>query len=485
MIRQNPDMAVDAIIRDLQEIVGKHHVLTGEDVSQRSDNWLPHHAMEARCIVRPATTAEVSAVAAYCNSSGIAIVPQGGRTGLAGGAWTNAGDVALSLERMTTISMVDPFGMTMEVEAGAPLQAVQEAAAEAGFLYPVDLGARGSATIGGTIATNAGGNSVLRYGMTREQILGLEVVLADGTVLTSMNRLIKNNAAYDLKHMFVGSEGTLGIITRAVLRLRPSGGQRATAFVGLSSFQAVLNLLAIANRRTSGSLTSYEVMWPSFIEKVVSGGRHRSPLTDRHNFYVLIEIVAQDADECTEQVVAQGWEAGEIEDAVIAQNGAQAAAFWALRDDIEALISGLPSVLLYDISLPQTDMAVYVCNLEAALACVSTDMTLAVFGHVADGNLHLIIGKGTGLHHQVIDQLVYPALAAVGGSISAEHGIGLEKKSYLHHSRTDAELRTMACLKAALDPRSTLNPGKVLPDQKEVDLDLTFESDARANTQAQ
>lgn len=452
------------MLGDLAAIVGERNVLTGEDVRQRSDTWLPTREMQAACIVRPATTEEVAAVAAYCDRHGLKLVPQGGRTGLAGGACTEPNDVALSLERMVAIGSVDRSGLTIEVEAGAPLQAVQEAAEAEGFLYPVDLGARGSATIGGTIATNAGGNSVFRYGMTRDQVLGLEVVLADGTVLSSMNRLIKNNAAYDLKHMFVGSEGTLGIVTRAVLRLRPMPGYKATAFIGVSSFDAVLELLSLASKESDGALNSFEVMWPSFMAAVMKGGHHRAPLDAQHAFYVLAEIVSHRADEMMEHIVGLAWERGLVEDAAIAQNVAQGGSFWAIRDDIEALMANMKPVQLYDISLPQSDMAAYVDDLDSALHRSWPDARLAVFGHVADGNLHIVISIGENEHQDAVDALVYAPLEALGGSISAEHGIGLEKRPYLHHSRSAQEIAMMKRLKATLDPHSTLNPGKVIFD---------------------
>lgn len=462
MTQSSIDLDHDTIIADLAAVVGNRHVLTGEDVSQRSDTWLPTREMQAACIVRPANTEEVSAIASYCDRHGLKLVPQGGRTGLAGGACTGPTDVALSLERMTAIGAIDQSGLTIEVEAGVPLQAVQETAEAEGFLYPVDLGARGSATIGGTIATNAGGNSVFRYGMTREQVLGLEVVLADGTVLSSMNRLIKNNAAYDLKHMFVGSEGTLGIVTRAVLRLRPMPGYKATAFIGVSSFGAVLDLLTLASTESDGALNSFEVMWPSFMDAVMQDGVHRAPLEGQHAFYVLVEIVSHRADELMEHVVGLAWERGFVEDAAIAQNVAQSGSFWAIRDDIEALMANMKPVQLYDVSLPQSDMSAYVDDLDAALHRVWPDARLAVFGHVADGNLHVVVSVGEQEHQDGVDALVYEPLEAVGGSISAEHGIGLEKRPYLHHSRSAEEIAMMKRLKAALDPRSTLNPGKVI-----------------------
>ena len=460
------DVAADGLLDDLARIVGAQHVLTGEDVRQRWDGYPPTNPMEAHCIVRPANTAQVAAVLAYCDRHGLKVVPQGGRTGLVAGARTRPDDVALSLERMRAIAPVDVHGATMEVEAGAVLEAVQEAAQAAGFYYPVDLGARGSATIGGTIATNAGGNSVLRYGMTREQILGLEVVLADGTILSSMNVLIKNNTGYDLKQLFVGSEGTLGVVTRAVLRLRPDPGKKATAFVGLSSFDDVLALLRHAMAEADGALSSFEVMWPSFVESVLGEGRHSHPLADKHSFYVLLEIVSYRSEAVLEELMASAWDKGIVADAAVAQSVAQAHAFWAMRDDIDGLVAAMRPAFLYDISLPQAHMAAYVDQLENALRQRWPQARLVVFGHIADGNLHLFICTGRPEDHDEADRIVYAPLKALGGSISAEHGIGIEKVRFLGISRTPAEIELMRALKRTLDPRQTLNPGKIFADER-------------------
>ncbi|AUW58181.1 FAD-binding oxidoreductase [Sphingobium sp. SCG-1] len=453
--------AVAGLVEELVRIVGPAHVLTGEDVRQRWDGYPPTAPMEAACIVRPADTAQVAAILAYCDAHGLKVVPQGGRTGLVGGARTTSGDVALSLERMRAISPVDVHGSTIEVEAGVPLEAVQEAASAAGFYYPVDLGARGSATIGGTIATNAGGNSVLRYGMTREQVLGLEAVLANGTVLSSMNKLIKNNTGYDLKQMFVGSEGTLGIITRAILRLRPDPGTKATAFVGLAGFDQVLALLEHALSASDGALSSFEVMWPSFVDYVVEEGRHQLPLMEKHSFYVLLEIVSHRSETLLDDVMASAWERGIVADAAISRSVAQSDAFWALRDDIDAMIAALSPVFLYDISLPQSHMATYVEELSLALTGRWSGARLAVFGHIADGNLHVCVHTGCPDDHDEVDHLVYAPLTGCCGSISAEHGIGIEKRAHLGISRSRIEIDVMRQLKTVLDPRGTLNHGKI------------------------
>lgn len=451
------------VLRDLAGIVGESHVLVGADIAARHDTYPPGPPMSALAILRPATTAEVAAILRYCDSHGIAVIPQGGRTGLVSGGRTRGGDVALSFERMTAIEAIDLPGSTMIVQAGVPLQRVQEAALEAGMTYPVDLGARGSATIGGTIATNAGGNSVLRYGMTRDQILGLEVVLADGTILSSMNRMMKNNAGYDLKQMFIGSEGTLGVVTRAVLRLRPEPGARATAWLGVANFDDVLALLALAGRESSGALTSFEVMWPSFLDAILPSGRHQPPLAGSHDFHILIEVVSRHSHDQLQQILEAGWEQGLIADATLATSDAQARALWAIRDDIETLVGGLRPLFLYDISLPQVAMTGYLAALRAALSERWSGSVLVVFGHVADGNLHVCIHTGDEAAHHAVDDIVYGLLRPLAGSVSAEHGIGLDKRDYLDVTRSTEEIALMTRLKSLLDPNGTLNPGKVLP----------------------
>lgn len=450
------------ILDEFAAIIGAGNVLTGADVAARHDSYPHGAAMSALAILRPATTAEVAAILRLCNAHGIAVIAQGGRTGLVGGGRTRPGDIALSFERMVAIAAIDSLGGTMLVEAGAPLQRVQEAAQAAGLCYPVDLGARGSATIGGTIATNAGGNSVLRYGMTRDQILGLEVVLADGTILSSLNRMMKNNAGYDLKQMFIGSEGTLGLVTRAVLRLRPEPGPRATAWLGVADFDAVLGLLALAGRESSGALTSFEVMWPSFLDAVLPGGRHQPPLSGGHAFHILVEIMSRQAETQMAQILEAGWEQGLIADATLATSDSQTRALWAIRDDIEALVGGLQPLFLYDISLPQVAMTGYLAELHAALEARWPGAVLVVFGHVADGNLHVCIHTGDESDHHAVDDLVYGLLRPLMGSVSAEHGIGLDKRAYLDVTRSAEEIALMARLKQLLDPRGILNPGKIL-----------------------
>jgi len=457
-------MAPDTLTRDLGALVGSGNVLTGEDVANRTDGWPPVDPIQARCIVRPGSTAEVSAVLRLCDGAGVAVVPQGGRTGLVKGARSCAEDVALSLERLNRIEAIDPVGATMTVEAGVTLGTVQRAAEAAGLFYPVDIGARDSATIGGTIATNAGGHRVIRYGMTREQILGVEAVLADGTVVSSLNTLLKNNAAYDLKQLFIGSEGTLGVITRAVLRLRPPPGPTAVAFLGIGRFDHVLAVLRRLAEATRDALSSFEVMWSDFIDIALASGRYRPPLAGRHPFYALVEVAGSAAEAALETAINALWEAGIVSDAVIAKSEAQAAALWAIRGETTALDAALRPALNFDVGLPQTEMETYVDAVRHEMCARWSNARVAVFGHVGDSNLHLMVGVGRDDDdtRHAVEEIVYRPLRALRGSISAEHGIGLEKRAFLDVSRTREELELMRRLKAALDPRHTLNPGKVL-----------------------
>lgn len=457
-------MAQDTVIDDLIRLLGPEGVLLGKDVSDRYDGWPPITPVEARCIARPNSTEQVAAVLHYCNDAGIAVVPQGGRTGLSKGARTARTDVALSLERLNRIQTIDTLGATMTVEAGVPLCKVQEAAESAGLFYPVDIGSRGSATIGGTIATNAGGNRVIRFGMTREQVLGVEAVLADGTVLSSMNCLLKNNAGYDLKQLFIGSEGTLGVVTRTVLKLRPRLAPSATAFVGTEKFDHVLAILHRMTEATHGTLSSFEVMWSEFVDTVLAHSQHQRPLQAKHAFYVLLEVAAPEAQELLTTAMGSIWGEGIISDAIVATSEAQAAAFWAIREDFSARKAALTPAMHFDIGLPRTAMESYVDSVRAQLCMRWPGMRLLVFGHVGDCNLHLTVGVGhddTASRH-LVEEIVYGSLRALGGSITAEHGIGLEKRGYIDVSRTAGEVALMRKLKSVLDPRQTLNPGKVI-----------------------
>jgi FAD/FMN-containing dehydrogenase len=457
-----------AQLEQLRDLVDAGGYLPAEAVAERSAGiWRADH-LEAGALVRPQSTEEVARVLAWCNEHDVAVVAQGGLTGLVHGADAGPEQVILSLERMRAIEAIDPRQRTATVQAGVTLQALEEAVDEEGLLFPLDLGARGTATLGGNAATNAGGNRVIRYGMMRDMVLGLEAVLADGTVVSSMNHLIKNNTGYDLKQLFIGSEGTLGVITRLVLRLREKPAARAMALVAVDEFDKVVALLKHMDHGLGGSLSAFEALWQDFYRLVTSPpAKGRPPVPQDYPYYVLLESqgASRELDEARFQHALEGaFEAGLIADAAVAQSEADCQAFWALRDDVEQTMhGGLP--VIFDVSLPVGAMEAYTQALPAALEAAIGGHRLFIFGHLGDGNLHVIVQVAPEHYERLrpkVEQVVYEPLEAVGGSVSAEHGIGLEKKPWLGLSRSPAELALMRRLKETLDPRGILNPGKIL-----------------------
>jgi len=457
------------IVKELRALIGEAAVLDATEVAKRSAGvWRPDN-LKAAALARPASTGQVAAVMQWCHEHGVTVVPQGGLTGLVHGADTEPGQVVISTERMKAIEAIDPIQRTAVVQAGVSLQALQEAADAADLLYPVDFPARGTATLGGMAATNAGGNRVIRYGMTRDTVLGLEVVLADGTVVSSLNTLIKNNTGYDLKQFFVGAEGTLGIITRLVLRLREKPVAANTAFVGLDAFDNVAKFLKHMDRSLGGTLSSFEVMWQSFYRLVTTApAKGRPPIAQDYPYYVLVESQGADRELDTQRfnsAMEAAFESGLIVDAAIAQSDADSHGFWALRDDVERVMhGGLPVV--FDISLPIAEMDAYARGLEDRLVeAIGADHRLFIFGHLGDGNLHVVVQVPPAIYMSdrgKIEAVVYGGLTSFRGAVSAEHGIGLEKKPWLAISRSEPELAVMRALKSALDPRNLLNPGKIL-----------------------
>jgi FAD/FMN-containing dehydrogenase len=450
---------VQDLIAALRQAIGEDSVLSGAEALEQ----LPAGS-RAQALLLPRSTEQVSQALGLCQRAGRAVVALGGLTGLVHGTSTRPEEVALSLSRLRQIEEIDPLNRCMTVQAGVPLQAAQAAAEEAGLLLPVDLGARGTATIGGMISTNAGGTRVLRFGMMREQVLGLEAVLADGTVIDSRSKLLKNNTGYDLKQLFVGTEGTLGIITRAVLRLRPSPSFQGTALVSLESFAQVTRFLTRMEARLFNTLSSFEVMWQPFYQLVTSEpARGRPILTPDHPYYVLLETLGMDADKDQDSLavaLADAHAEGLITGAALAQSGAQRRQMWALRDDVEQLRRHGPS-FAYDVSLSLEAMEGYVAQIERQLREHFSEHRLYVFGHLADGNLHVVVQVPDASAYERVSEIVYGALASRNSSVSAEHGIGLLKKGDLARSRSAAELELMRVLKRALDPGNILNPGKV------------------------
>jgi len=450
------------VVRALEEALGADCVLTGADVQQRAAGIWRRDTIQAKALVRPRNTWDVSTAMRICHEYGQTVVAHGGLTGLVESALTGPDDVALSLERMTAIEEINATDRTMVVQSGVVLQRVQESAADHGLMFPLDLGGRGSCTIGGNISTNAGGNRVIRYGMTRDMVLGLEAVLADGTVVSSMNQMIKNNAGYDLKQLFIGTEGTLGIVTRAVLRLREQPKHQATLFVAVDEFGKLPEFLKHMDSALGGTLSAFEVMWNDFYTLVTTEpARTPPPISQEYPYYVLVEAMGSD-EAVVEAALSEAYDRSLIVDAVLAQSEAQRQQLWAMRDDVAQTFRYGPTVA-FDVSMKISTMENYIAEVQRRLAAAFGTYRCYVFGHMGDGNLHLVVGVGEysdDIRHR-IETCVYEPLRDIGGSVSAEHGVGLEKKPYLDISRSPAEVELMRTLKRALDPKGLLNPGKI------------------------
>ena len=450
----------------LRDALGADAVRVGEQIGERSmTDWTRHEPTRAAALLLPRTTEQVSRALAICHAAHQPVVPQGGMTGLAGGAIPRAADIALSLERMTGVEEIDPASATMTVLAGTTLQTAQEAAAQAGFELALDLGARGSCQIGGNLATNAGGNRVIQSGTARDQVLGLEVVLANGAVLSSLGKMVKNNTGYDLKHWFIGSEGTLGIITRAVLRLHPQRAARHTALVALNNYDAAVSLLRRLSTRFGNDIGAFEIMWPDFYDFGVALTDARSPFAEAHPLYALIEHASFDAADDGERfaaALAEALDTQVIRDAVIAQSVADARALWAVRECTAEFPVRLDPIN-FDVSLPIGEIGTFVERCRAALDRQWPGNESYFFGHIGDSNLHLTVdGRSLpGVDHHAVYAFVYEMLGPLHGSVSAEHGIGLLKREFLPISRSPEELAAMAAIRQALDPHGILNPGKL------------------------
>jgi FAD/FMN-containing dehydrogenase len=422
-------------------------------------------------VLKPASTEEVAAILKLCNEAGQALIPWAGKTGLVDSLnETGVGEIGLSLERMNAIEEIDTLNRTCTVQAGCILQVAAEACAEQDLLLPLDLGARGSATVGGNVATNAGGNRVIRYGMMRDMVLGLEVVLADGTVISNLNKMMKNNTGYDLKQWFIGSEGTLGVITRAVVRLRPLPRSQNTALVACNDFTSVTRLLGWLDANTAGTLSAFECMWPSFYDHVTrEGSLHRPPLAHGYPFYVLAETLGSRPEEDLEHfesVLGEALEQELIVDAVIAKSEAERHAIWEIRDDVLGFFE-LGPLALFDVSVTVDKMVGFVEGVEALMQDVPAPINIT-FGHLGDSNLHLMLGtsKPELFDKDMIEGGVYGLIEEFHGSVSAEHGVGLLKREHLDCSRSAAELELMYGMKRMLDPNNILNPNKIFTAEK-------------------
>jgi FAD/FMN-containing dehydrogenase len=470
-----PDTKLDpALLARFAAIVGDKYAITDPQAQQP-------YLVEMRnmfrgqtpVVLRPSSVAEVSAILKLANETATPIVPQGGNTGLVGGQIPLHNEIVLSLNRLDRVREADPTSNTLTCEAGVTLQRAHEAAAAVDRLYPQVLPSEGTCTIGGNLSTNAGGTAALAYGIARSHALGIEVVLADGRVLNNLNKLKKDNTGYDLKNLFIGAEGTLGVITAAVLRLIPRPRSVETAFVGVPSVEAALALLGIATERTAGGVTSFEVMTRAGIEMVLAhGAGTRDPLTSRHPWYVLIELSSQQRQglrEILEDLLAEGVERNLVVDATIAESIEQGKAFWRIRDMFGEVQRYAGGSIKHDVSVPVAAVPAFISEANEAVTKFIPGTRPLPFGHLGDGNIHYNVTQPEGADKDEylkrwddVNAVVFAVVKKYGGSISAEHGVGVVKRDILPSVKDPVALDLMRGLKRMLDPNGILNPGKVL-----------------------
>ncbi len=460
------------ILAQIRDVVGpKGYCDDPTDIAPHLTEWRGKYKGQSGLLLKPSSTEQVSKVMALCTKGHIAVVPQGGNTGLVGGQIPFHGEVILSTERLNKIRAVDIKGQSIIVEAGVPLAVVQKAAADEGLLFPLSLASEGSCTIGGNLSTNAGGVSVLRYGMTRDLTLGLEVVLADGRVLNLLRTLRKDNTGYDLKQVFVGAEGTLGIITAAALKLFPAPTDRVTALAAVPDIHAAINLLTHLQAKTGGLISAFELI-PAIAMDLVTAyiPETRNPLRTPSHWYVLAEATSgHPIRSLFEEALAAAIGQNEASDAVVAESEKQRADLWRLREGISEAQKREGASIKHDISLPISAIPEFVPRATNAVLHLAPGARPVTFGHLGDGNLHFNFqasksGDPAAFldRWEEIQDAVHEIVHACGGSISAEHGIGVQKREALLRYKSPAEIATMRALKAALDPSGILNPGKIL-----------------------
>lgn len=463
----------ESFLSALRDIVGQEGLITDETTAQNwSTDWTKLSLGRALAVVLPKTTAEVSSILKRCHENEVAVVPSGGRTGLAGGAVAKSQELVISLSRMNKILHTDCIGLSILTEAGVTTQSLQEEAAQNNLSFPIDLAAKGSCQIGGNIATNAGGLKFIRYGGTREQVIGLEVVLADGTILNLNNNLRKNNTGYDLKQLFIGSEGTLGIITKATLRLVAKPADTKLAFIGLNSFENILSLFHQCNLH-SLTIAAFEYLTLAAYHKVLNHfSQSKRPFDSDYPYMVLLEIEeqTQSQDSKLEALLEEAFEKGVIENAVLSESSQESTELWALRENISEAIAMSEHVRKNDISVPISSLAKFSSSLETIRQQteLSPHIEVLLFGHIGDGNIHInyiaseAINKDTFNDHcQKLELQIFDLIEKLGGSISAEHGIGILKRSDLKRYKCPSELIFMRGIKKGFDPKGIMNPDKI------------------------
>lgn len=457
------------MIARLEEIVGEKNVLAnGKEKARFTHIWKTDLPLEAIAVVFPKTTEELSAIMQLCHSEKQEVVVHGGLTNLVGATQTTAKQLVIALDKMNQIEEVDEKSRTITVQAGVILENAIDAADEKNLFLPLSFGAKGSAQVGGVVATNAGGLRVFRYGMTRQLVLGLEAVLPDGTIISSLKKIIKDNSGYDLKQLFIGAEGTLGIITKVVFRLQEKPKSRSSAIVGINDYEQVIQLLKFMEKGLAGTLTGFELMWQRTYQAMTQPpSTYTPPLPDHYPYYVFIECLGSNTVNDfnrLEELIGQALEDEIIEDGVLAQSERELQRIWKIREDVSVLADLAQYDQHFDISLPIPVIGKEIDRAIKELEQLDFVKKIFPFGHVADGNIHFIIGKKDNSPEiiEAINAIIYAKLSHYKGSVSAEHGIGLDKKTYLNTSRTESEIALMCLLKNTLDPLGILNPGRII-----------------------
>ena len=456
------------IIKLFETILDKSSIIVGDDLKSRFYHiWKTDVPLESMCLLLPKNTKQVSSILKICNDNQQELIIHGGLTNLVGSTKSNKNQVVLSLEKMNSIIEIDKNGITLTCESGAIIEDIINAAKDNDLLLPLNFGARGSAQIGGAVSTNAGGLRVFKYGMTRNLVLGLEVVLPDGTIISSLKKLMKDNSGYDLKQFFIGSEGTLGIVTKVVLRLYQNPKTRYTALAVTNDYQNVLSLLKFMEEKISKNLTAFELLWNDTYKQMVSDKTiYNKYLPDNYKYYVFIEYMGGDfANDYNnfEKVVIESIDNGIAEDAVVGRDEKEQLNLWGIREDVAVLAEERKFDQQFDISIPVALIGEVIDTTIEQLENCDGVKTIFPFGHVADGNIHFIIGKDSDEDNlkSKINDIIYTNTEAVEGSISAEHGIGIDKKQYLIKSRSKDEIELMKIIKKSIDPKNILNPGRV------------------------
>ena len=461
-------MSNNNIISLFETILDKSSILKGEDLKSRFYHiWKTDIPLESICLLLPRNTNQVSSILKICNNYNQEVIIHGGLTNLVGGTKSTDNQVVISLEKMKNIIEIDENGKTVTCESGVIIEDIINAVKDKDLLLPLNFGARGSAQIGGAVSTNAGGLRVFKYGMTRNLVMGLEVVLPDGTIISSLKKLMKDNSGYDLKQFFIGSEGTLGIVTKVVLRLYQHPKTRYTALAVTNDYKKVLDLLRFMEDKISKNLTAFELLWNDTYKQMIGDKTiYNKYLPDNYKYYVFIEFMGGDFEndyDTFEKAIMNAVDHELVEDAVLGKDEKEQLNIWGIREDVAVLAEEKKFDQQFDISIPVAQIGEVVDKTILELKNCQGVETIFPFGHVADGNIHFIIGKDSDNDElkSKINEIIYTNTELVQGSISAEHGIGLDKKKYLIKSRSKDEIELMKLIKKAIDPKNILNPGRV------------------------